>query len=82
MQTKRLLALLLVLAMFLGLLPGMALAAGGDGDTPVPIYEDTSYSFAERAADLVARMTLSQKGSQMISDTASAIRLSSWEAAR
>lgn len=73
MQTKRLLALLLVLAMFLGLLPGMALAAGGDGDTPVPIYEDTSYSFAERAADLVARMTLSQKGSQMISDTASAI---------
>ena len=29
----------------------------------IPIYEDTSYSFAERAADLVARMSLQQKAS-------------------
>ena len=42
----------------------------------VPIYEDTRYSFAERAADLVARMSLSQKGSQMISSPAPAISAS------
>ena len=42
----------------------------------IPIYEDTSYSFAERAADLVARMSLSQKGSQMISSPAPAISAS------
>ena len=35
-------------------------AAGG------PVYLDTSYSFAERAADLVSRMTLSEKASQTI----------------
>ncbi|MBE6933219.1 MAG: DUF1349 domain-containing protein, partial [Ruminococcaceae bacterium] len=45
----------------------------GPVDTRIPIYEDTSYSFAERAADLVARMTLSQKGSQLISSPAPAI---------
>ena len=31
-----------------------------------PIYEDTSYSFAERAADLVARMSMQQKASQLV----------------
>ena len=43
-----------------------------------PIYEDASgeYSFAERAADLVARMSVSQKGSQMISSPAPAISAS------
>lgn len=38
-----------------------------------PIYLDRSYSFEERAADLLSRMTLSQKASQMISGYSSAI---------
>ena len=33
-----------------------------------PIYLDRSYSFEERAADLLSRMTLNQKASQMITD--------------
>ena len=32
----------------------------------VPIYEDTSYSFAERAADLIARMSAQQNASQLV----------------
>ena len=38
-----------------------------------PIYENRSYSFAERAADLVSRMTLAQKASQMNSSFSPAI---------
>ncbi|HWM11657.1 MAG TPA: glycoside hydrolase family 3 N-terminal domain-containing protein, partial [Solirubrobacteraceae bacterium] len=38
-----------------------------------PVYLDTSYSFAERAADLVSRMTLSEKASQTISSRSPAI---------
>jgi len=38
-----------------------------------PIYLDTSYSPAERAADLVGQMTLSEKASQAISNMAPAI---------
>jgi beta-glucosidase len=38
-----------------------------------PIYENEGYSFAERAADLVSRMTLAQKASQMDSSSAPAI---------
>src|SRR5947209_992114 len=38
-----------------------------------PIYQDRSYSFAERAADLVSRMTLAQKASQMNSSFSPAI---------
>ena len=34
-----------------------------EGDAPTPIYLDTSYSFAERAADLVARLTPQQRAS-------------------
>ncbi|MGH2892102.1 MAG: glycoside hydrolase family 3 N-terminal domain-containing protein, partial [Solirubrobacteraceae bacterium] len=40
---------------------------------PAPIYLDRSYSPAERAADLVSRMTLTQKASQMNSSEAPAI---------
>jgi len=40
---------------------------------PIPIYMDPSYSYAERAADLVARMNLEQKASQVISQNAPAI---------
>src|SRR5689334_22840319 len=38
-----------------------------------PIYLDRAYSPAERAADLVSRMTLAEKASQMISSRAKAI---------
>jgi len=35
-------------------------------NTDIPIYENPEYTFAERGADLVARMTLKQKGSQLV----------------
>jgi beta-glucosidase len=43
---------------------------------PAPIYLNHSYSPAERAADLVSRMTLTQKASQMNSSQAPAIAAS------
>jgi beta-glucosidase len=36
----------------------------------VPIWQDTSYSFEERAANLVSRLTLAQKAAQMVSSQA------------
>ena len=43
-------------------------AAGADpAPAATPIYLDTSYSFQERAADLVSRMTLQEKASQAVS---------------
>jgi beta-glucosidase len=38
-----------------------------------PIYLDTRYTFAERAADLVARLTPTQRASQLVSSQAPAI---------
>lgn len=38
-----------------------------------PIYLDTHYTFAERAADLVARLTPTQRASQLVSSQAPAI---------
>jgi beta-glucosidase-like glycosyl hydrolase len=38
-----------------------------------PAYLDTRYSFAERAADLVSRMTLAEKVAQLHTNTAPAI---------
>jgi beta-glucosidase len=59
------------------LLVGLSLAMPADSATrrsaPTPIYLNRSYSFAERAADLVSRMTLAQKASQMNSSFAPAI---------
>ncbi len=40
---------------------------------PLPIYRNTSYSFAERAADLVSRMTLAEKVAQLRTNSAPAI---------
>ncbi|HJP77477.1 MAG TPA: glycoside hydrolase family 3 C-terminal domain-containing protein, partial [Pseudonocardiaceae bacterium] len=40
---------------------------------PIPIYRDTHYSFAERAADLVSRMTLEEKVLQLHTNSAPAI---------
>ena len=39
----------------------------------LPVYRDTHYSFAERAADLVARMTLPEKVLQLRTNSAPAI---------
>jgi beta-glucosidase len=66
---------------------GTARAAGGavtasahsappacpDGSGRTPLYRDTSYSFAERAADLVSCMTLAEKVAQLMSNSAPAI---------
>jgi beta-glucosidase len=61
---------------------GGALAAGGDASAAAgahgtaarsPIYLDSSYRPAERAADLVSRMTLSEKAQEMDSSRAPAI---------
>jgi len=46
-------------------------AAGASGT--VPIYLDTHYSFSERAADLVSRMTLAEKVAQLHTNSAPAI---------
>ena len=43
------------------------------GSTAAPLYLDTSYSFAERAADLVSCMTLSEKVQQLHTNNAPAI---------
>ena len=42
-------------------------------DSPNPIYLDTHYTFAERAADLVARLTPTQRASQLVSSQAPSI---------
>ena len=44
-----------------------------DGTGRTPLYRDTSYSFAERAADLVSWMTLSEKVQQLHTNNAPAI---------
>src|SRR5258708_36832175 len=53
-------------------------AAGSAGSAPgtqatVPIYLNTNYSPAERAADLVSRMTLAEKIAQLHTNSAPAI---------
>ncbi len=44
-----------------------------DGSGQTPLYRDTHYSFAERAADLVSCMTLAEKVAQLMSNSAPAI---------
>ncbi|MBV9446460.1 MAG: glycoside hydrolase family 3 C-terminal domain-containing protein [Streptosporangiaceae bacterium] len=44
-----------------------------DGSGRAPLYRDTSYSFAERAADLVSCMTLAEKVAQLHTNSAPAI---------
>ena len=48
-------------------------ASGTSAAISSPIYQDQSFTFGERAADLVARMTLAQKASQMNSSFSPAI---------
>ncbi|RKQ92165.1 beta-glucosidase-like glycosyl hydrolase [Solirubrobacter pauli] len=47
--------------------------AAADAAPGAPIYLDRHYSYAERAADLVARMTTAEKASQLVSSQAPAI---------
>ena len=44
-----------------------------DGSGQTPLYRDTRYSFAQRAADLVSCMTLAEKVAQLQSNSAPAI---------
>ncbi len=67
---KRSIVWLLCVAMLLGMLPVVSLAAEGEAiDPSIPIFENPQYSFEERAADLVARMTLQQKASQIVNNS-------------
>lgn len=54
---------------------GMAVTAPAAEPEAKPIYLDTSYTFAERAADLVSRMTLTEKASQLGNQSAAIPRL-------
>ncbi|MEU4241753.1 glycoside hydrolase family 3 C-terminal domain-containing protein [Actinoplanes sp. NPDC026619] len=48
-------------------------AADGAARASTPVYLDPAYSPAERAADLVSRMTLPEKASQLVSSQSAAI---------
>lgn len=52
-----------------------AAAATEPSGESLPIYRDTNRPFDERAADLVARMTLEEKASQLVNDAAAIPRL-------
>ena len=77
MQKRRALSIFLILALCISMLQGLTLTVMAEDSEPdpepIPIYMDSSYSFAERAADLVARMNPSQKASQVISQNTAAI---------
>jgi beta-glucosidase len=60
---------------FTCLLPAAALALASAAFAQEPVYRDTSKSFEERAADLVSRMTLEEKISQVQNDTPGIPRL-------
>ncbi len=75
MVMKRMVALIMVAALCMSFVPMVSVAEDAPAtEVPaVPIYQDKSYSFSERAADLVARMTLSQKTSQLVTQGSAAI---------
>jgi beta-glucosidase-like glycosyl hydrolase len=64
-RTKAILSQKVILGVVL--LAGWLSASPGSNaaNTPLPIYRNTAYSFKERAADLVSRMTLEEKQSQL-----------------
>ena len=64
------LALGLVAALLFAFPVGAHTSGGHSSD---PIYLNTHYSFAERAADLVSRLTPTQRASQLVSSQAPAI---------
>jgi beta-glucosidase len=61
-----------VVALTAGFTHAAASSAAPSG-AALPIYLDTHYSFAERAADLVSRMTLPEKVAQLRTNSAPAI---------
>lgn len=69
----RLVLLASVLAIVIAVPIAVSPAARRRSADPVPIYLNHAYSPAERAADLVSRMTLTEKASQMNSSQAPAI---------
>jgi beta-glucosidase len=54
-------------------LVGAGATARAAGPSTEPIYRNTNYTFAERAADLVSRMTLAEKVLQLHTNSAPAI---------
>src|SRR5882724_12221524 len=50
-----------------------AAATGSTANAALPIYLNTHYTFEERAADLVSRMTLPEKAAQLSTNSAPAI---------
>src|SRR5256885_155704 len=71
-RRARLVASLLLAAATLAPFTSAASAAQPTA-TVLPVYRDTHYSFAERAADLVSRMTLDEKVQQLHTNSAPAI---------
>jgi beta-glucosidase len=71
--SSRTLLVVAVAALMLGLGVAMPADSAVTSTAATPIYMNRSYSFAERAADLVSRMTLAQKASQMNSSYSPAI---------
>ncbi|MET8850167.1 glycoside hydrolase family 3 C-terminal domain-containing protein [Amycolatopsis sp. NPDC004625] len=69
---RRLTATALAAAIAAATLAAPAAAAAGSGED-LPVYRDTHHSFAERAADLVSRMTLPEKVLQLHTNSAPAI---------
>ena len=69
----RWLGIVVLLAAFAALPVKVSAAGGAHAAGQTPIYLNRSYSPAERAADLVSRMTLAEKASQMDSSEAPAI---------
>ena len=69
-RALRLTFALMLTATLIGLTTGLSAPRSA---AATPIYLDKSYSFAERAADLVSRMTLAEKASQAVSSQAPAI---------
>ncbi len=52
---------------------GIVTTAGAARAADTPIFRDTHYSFEERAADLVSRLTLTEKAQQLSTNSAPAI---------
>src|SRR5262245_17806204 len=77
MGWRHLMARIGIAALIVGLCAAVPLAARpgtpARAATATPIYLDPSYSYAERAADLVARLTPEQRASQLVSSQAPAI---------
>jgi len=75
---KKVITLILAAAMILTGFPSSTVMAAdavtltASAATP-PIYKDESYSYEERAADMVSRMTLAEKASQTAGYNSSAI---------